>query len=273
MPIKYEQGVLVTPSQARQWLDRNADENRGEKKAKIPGYARDMLAGRWDSETGETLKFDEDGWLLDGQNRLRAVIMAKKSVRFDIAWGLKRSAMPVLDSGSARTAADALKVSRATDTPRTASIIRWVILWDAGFYTGRGGTLNPTKPEISERFAAEPGMFDAAARRAGDCAHRRLCNSSASGVAHYLFSRINGEYAHQFFDQFIAGTNTTGGKSPVWALRERLRVAKIDRITPSEQLALFCRAWNAWRKDKPIEPRYLIISRGELGNANFPQPK
>lgn len=273
MAIKYEQGVLVTPSLARQWLDKNADENRKPKVAKIPGMARDMQTGRWNSETGETLKFDEDGWLLDGQNRLLAVRMAGIPIKFDIAHGLKRSAMPTLDSGAARTAADALKISGATDRPRTAAIVRHAILWDAGIRLGRGGTLNPTKTEITARFNDEPGPFDAAARRAGDCKHRRLCAGASAGVAHYLLSRIDADFAQSFFDQFVSGANMSE-TSPVFALRERLRKAREERIMPPEQLALFVRAWNFWRKDETISsPRYLIVSRGELTNANFPIPK
>ncbi len=274
MPIKYEQGVLVTPALARQWLDKNADENRNPKKSKIPMFVRDMKAGEWDSETGETIKFDEDGWLLDGQNRLHAVMLAGMPIKFDIVTGLKRKTMRVLDTGAARTASDALKISGSTSRTRAASIVRWVIMWDEGVFTSRGGgsigRANPTNSEIVDRFNAETGMFDAATRRADDCSHKRLCNGSSAGVAHYLFSRIDTEYAQRFFDQFVSGANLPE-KSAVLALRNRFTRIRVDRITPAEQLALFVRSWNAWRKDK--EMGSLIIVRGTLTNANFPQPK
>lgn len=274
MPIEYKQGVLVTPSLAKKWLAKNTDENRNPKRSKIPMFVRDMKAGEWDSETGETLKFDEDGWLLDGQNRLYAVIAYGRPVKFDIATGLKRKTMRVLDTGSARTASDALKISGSTSRTRAASIVRWVILWDGGVFTSRGGgtvgRANPTNSEILDRFNAEPGAFDAATRRADDCSHRRLCNGSSAGVAHYLFSRIDTEYTQRYFDQFISGANLPE-KSPILALRSRFTRIRIDRITPAEQLALFVRSWNVWRKDK--EMGGLIIARGDLTNTNFPQPK
>lgn len=269
MTVKYEQNVLVTPSLARQWLDKNAENNRRPKRSKVPGYARDMLSGNWNSATGETIKFDEDDRLIDGQNRLLAVIEAGVSVCFDIARGLPRSAMLVLDSGAARTGSDTLKIASVSDRARSASIVRWSILWDAKIFTGRGGSLNPTNTEILARFKSQSGLYDAATRRGRDCQRANLANGSSAGMAYYLFTHIDGERTQAFFDQLISGANLPD-KSSVLALLRKLARVRIDRLTPAEQLALFVRAWNA--KDKPID-RLAIVSRGELNNLNFPQPK
>lgn len=269
MAITYER-VLVTPSLARQWLDRNAENNRNPKSSKIPQYARDMTAGRWNSETGETIKFDETGTLIDGQNRLMAVMRAGIAIEFDVARGLPTTAMQVLDSGAARTGMDVLKVANASDRARAAAIVRWVILWDeAKAYTGQFTPLRPTNTEVLERFRAESGAFDAAAKRATDCQHRGLGTGAPAGVAYYLFSRIDQEQTHGFFDQYISGANLPDG-SPILALRNKMARLRVDRLTRPEQLALFVRSWNAFRKDKTVAN--LVIVKGDLTNLNFPQP-
>lgn len=268
--IKFER-VTVTPALAKRWLEKNADNNRNPKRSKIPGYARDMLAGLWNSNTGETIKFDETERLIDGQNRLMAVVMAGVPVDFDVATGLPSDAMRVLDSGSARTGMDVLKIASASDRARTASIVRWVILWDAKLFMGNGGALTPTNSEILDRYRQDAGMFDAAAKRATDCQNRGIGTGAPAGVAHYLFSRVDQELAHQFFDQYISGANLPD-KSAVLALRNKIARQRIDRLKRPEQLALFVRAWNLWRDSKPTD-KLVITGSGELSNTNFPQPK
>lgn len=267
--ITYDR-VTVTPSLAKQWLGKNAENNRQPKKSKIPAYARDMLAGRWNSDTGETIKFDQDGVLVDGQNRLYAVIQAGVAIDFDVARGLPNAAMQVIDSGAARTGMDVLKIAGASDRARSAGIVRWVILWDGKAFTGNGPILAPTNTEILERYRQEAGQFDAAARRASDCQNRGLGTGTPAGVAHFLFSRLDVEQTHQFFDQYISGANLPD-RSAVLALRNKIAKARIDRLNRAEQLALFIRSWNAFREGRGLD-RMQITRSGELTNANFPQP-
>lgn len=270
--ITYER-VNVTPQLAKRWLAANAENNRLPKKSKIPAYARDMLSGNWNSNTGETIKFNTDGVLIDGQNRLHAVVMAGVPIDFDVARGLPGTAMAVLDSGSARGGADALKIAGASDRSRTSSVVRWIIMWDAKVPTGSGGGagFNPTNTEILDRYSQDAGMFDAAAKRAGDCQVRGLGTGAPAGVAHYLFARISTEDTYGFFDQYVSGANLPD-RSAVLALRNKMARSRVDRLTRPEQLALFVRAWNAFRSGKPLD-RMLIVRKGELNNANFPMPR
>ncbi len=268
--ITYDR-VTVTPSIAKKWLGLNAENNRSPKTGKIPSYARDMLSGRWNSDTGETIKFDEEGVLVDGQNRLLAVLKAGVPIDFDVARGLPRTAMQVIDSGAARTGMDVLKIANATDRARTSGIVRWIIMWDAKFFVGQSSMLKPTNTEILDRYRLEAGAFDAAAKRATDCQQRGLGAGTPSGVAHFLFSRIDVEQTHQFFDQYISGANLPD-RSAVLALRNKMARLRIDRLTRPEQLALFVRSWNAFREARPLD-RMLITRSGELTNLNFPQPK
>lgn len=259
--------ITVTPQLAKQWLGKNADNNRNAKRTKIPSYARDMINGNWNSDTGETIKFDFEGELIDGQNRLQAVIMAGVPVAFDVP----RRAMQVIDTGATRTAGDAMKIAGVHDRFRGSAVVRWVIMWDAKVFTGSGGSFMPTNSEIMQRFEQEPGAFDAATRRGADCQSRGLGNGSASGTAHYLFGRIDMDLTHSFFDQYIAGANLPD-RSPILALRNRIARIRVDRLTRAEQLALFIRAWNATREGRPLD-RMSVTRAGDLSNLNFPQPK
>lgn len=288
MTIRYGR-VLVTVSIAKRWLAINHEYQRHEKGSKIVQYARDMASGDWNSETGQTIKFSGESdyptavgqdklieilcsqTLVDGQNRLRAVILSGVSIQFDVAYNLPPSAMAVLDTGAVRTGGDALKMAGATDRMRTSAIVRWAIMWDALLPMGKGGTLKPTNSEIVIRYNRERGLFNNAATRAMDCQRLGLGTGSPVGVANYLFNRIDSEQAHNFFDQYISGANLNKG-APALTLRNRMTRVRLDRITRPEQLALFIRAWNAFRKDESIT-QLIIVGSGELSNINFPTPK
>lgn len=271
MSIRYER-VLVTPELAKRWLRDNAENQRNTKPTKIAGYARDMLNGNWNSDSGETIKFNVLGKLIDGQNRLFAVVKASVAVEFDVAYGLPVEAMQVIDSGAARSGMDVLKIANATDRARTSGIVRWVLLWEQKVYMGRGSSLlNPTNTEVLQRFREDSGAFTAAAKRATDCQHRGLGTGAPAGVAHYLFSKIDSEQTHQFFDQYVSGANLPD-RSAVLALRNKMARLRVDRLTRPEQLALFIRTWNAFRIGKPMS-QLLIVGKGDLTNANFPMPK
>jgi hypothetical protein len=61
--------VEITPAMAREWLEKNIENNRGVGAQVVDAYARDMLAGKW-YIPGDPIRFDEDGNLIDGQHRL-----------------------------------------------------------------------------------------------------------------------------------------------------------------------------------------------------------
>lgn len=269
MSLTYKR-ELITPQRARQLLDSMPENQRNPKTGKIPGYARDIETNRWDSNTGETLKIDVEGQMIDGQNRCLAVIMANTPTYFDVVYDVPTTAMPVLDTGASRTAADALKILSVQDRTRATGIVRWTIMWDAGVKLGQGGKFSPTSLEIVHRYEAEQGLYNAATSRATDCQNHKLATGAPAGVAYYLFRKLDPVAADDFFDKYISGANLSIN-SPILTLAKRMRQIKIDRTTRPEQLALFVRAWNAYCRDET--PSQFIISKtGKLTSDNFPIP-
>ena len=62
--------VEITPELAHEWLGFNT-HNRNIRQRIVTAYAADMTGGDW-QWNGESIKFAEDGTLLDGQHRLAA---------------------------------------------------------------------------------------------------------------------------------------------------------------------------------------------------------
>lgn len=235
-----------------------------------------MAAGRWQADTGETIKFDTAGRLIDGQNRLHAVVEAGVPIVFVVARNVAPEAMQVIDTGSARTLADALVIAGSTIRFQAAAVVRWVALWDKGNHTSVGGSKQVTNSELLALYRADPGLYDAAGKRGADANVLGLGVSSAVGTAYVLFHRINREETHQFFDHYVSGANLPD-RHPILTLRNRMMRTRADRITKPEQLALMIRGWNGWRtrdaNGDPVPLATIMISRDRLSNTNFPKPR
>lgn len=101
--------ALVTPELASELLERNTN-NRRPKENAIRKYARDMSAGKWDVDASD-IKFARTGELVDGQNRLLACVRANVPFPTMVRTGLSLDTKVHVDTGVARSLADALKMS------------------------------------------------------------------------------------------------------------------------------------------------------------------
>jgi hypothetical protein len=103
----------VTPELATQWLATN-QQNRQPKLNRVSVYATAMREGRW-RLTHQGIGFDRSGNLIDGQNRLMAVIEAGVMVRMQVTHGLMREDMMAVDMGAPRSAGDSLTILRGIE--------------------------------------------------------------------------------------------------------------------------------------------------------------
>ena len=111
----YDLWIDITPDMAANWLKNNFG-NRPVKEDVVVAYARDMVNGVWVA-THQGLAFDVDERLIDGQHRLKAVIMANKTVRMKVSFNLpakiegsEMTTMDCVDRGRTRSVADQLTI-------------------------------------------------------------------------------------------------------------------------------------------------------------------
>lgn len=102
--------VMMTPAAAAGLLSYNHPKNRRPRAQRIATYTQDILNGDWQL-TYEGVAVDEDGWLINGQNRLNAIIDADKSAPILLITGVPRKAMLAVDQGLMRNVSDVAKVT------------------------------------------------------------------------------------------------------------------------------------------------------------------
>lgn len=260
--------VEVTPALADEWLGRNT-HNRNLRENAVLAYARDMESGNW-AENGESIKFAQDGTLLDGQHRLQAISRAGVTVRMLVVTHLPHSTQETMDDGRKRTLADALALRGETHAVALAAVLRRALLWERGVFRNHGSFV-PTNAECLAYLARHSHIRDSAAIGVALRGPTKLPTSVLS-LSHWLFSRIDTEDAVWFFDRLGSGAGLPLDH-PVLVLRKRaLEIWREPTRTPDDALLAFLiKTWNAYRDGEQIK-----ILRFRTGGANpekFPMPQ
>lgn len=106
----YFENILVTPECAEKILNEYNSHNRDVNNIHINFLADQMSRQMWIERTGVGLFFDKNMNLVDGQQRLRAVIESKKTINFLVVSNVDEKAFLIYDTQRTRTAADSFKI-------------------------------------------------------------------------------------------------------------------------------------------------------------------
>lgn len=98
----------VTPDIAKQYLRHNI-RNRSVKVKEIESLAREISRGEY-ILTHQGIAFDENGTLIDGQNRLLAVIMSNTPIDIMVTRNVPCSAIMAIDRGISRSVRDVMVI-------------------------------------------------------------------------------------------------------------------------------------------------------------------
>lgn len=255
----------VTPKLAADWLNDNTG-NRNKRARRIATYARDMTHGNW-LVTGDTIKFDTDGRLVDAQHRLEAIIASGTTQRMLVVRGLNPRVQDVLDTNLKRSASDALNFNNIGPHVHViAAVARLDKAWTTGklrrVTLGRsGGALDDlTNSEVVQWADENPDIHEASAFGQGNC-KTLLAAPSPLAFAVLLTGRVDPVAAKEFWTSTV-DMRTNGPGDPRHTL---IRSLKNDASTgrnayQSVQLSYHFRAWNAWREGRKI--RSLPIASG-----------
>lgn len=108
-PTYRHEWVLITPMIALEWLACNI-LNRNCLTQTILRYSKAMMDRRW-FVTHQAIAFDSDGRLIDGQNRLWAIVDSNTSQYCLVVWGLPPEVRMVVDRNRVRTQVEAIRLS------------------------------------------------------------------------------------------------------------------------------------------------------------------
>lgn len=139
--------VEISPVEA-EFLLGTSEVNRNMRHHVVNKYARDMDGGRW-ILSGESIKIDWDGKLIDGEHRLRAIISSGKTIKMVVNVGLEPEAQSVMDSGAKRTIGDRFAFAGFSDRKYGARIAAAArVCWQVDKYKSVSRSTQPTDAEL-----------------------------------------------------------------------------------------------------------------------------
>jgi len=118
----------VTPETAAKWLQKNVG-NRPVNHRHVAKLSADITAGRF-QQTHQGIAFDKNGFLIDGQHRLLAIVNANSSVELLVSRGAPTRIREVIDTGFGRGVAHILAMRfglDATQSKRASAIIHCMV--------------------------------------------------------------------------------------------------------------------------------------------------
>jgi hypothetical protein len=260
--------LRITPQLAEELLRKNKN-NRPLRNNYHERMARDMKANAW-KLTGDTIKFDKEGNLIDGQHRLWACLDAEVPFDTFVAYDVEEGSFEVVDSGMKRSPSDAVFLrDKSQQNPGQLTAAANLLWKHTHKYLQKSSPVRPTTKETLKTIDDNPGLKDS--MEAGRSV-RHIVSPSVATFLHFVFSRVDPMGADRFFEGLATGEGLTTG-SAVQSLRDRLirNKTSLAKLRQRDLLILMIKAWNAFRENRPA-PKIPIV-RAERGEAErmFPE--
>lgn len=266
--------ILITPKIAQELLEKNT-MNRKLKPSLIQNYVNQMINGYWMEGTGEAIKIASDGTLLDGQQRLTAIVQSDSCFRFLVISDLDKEVFKVLDTGGKRTAGDIFHISNVPNANNIAGGMKRYVYLKKGWYYNVGDKIKTrlyTSPnELLDIYNENPKLWSNIESNANSWYKKARMLLLTDYIAFYAFLReIDEDDAFTFMDRLANGIMLSEN-DPIKLLRDKLFNYKtrigVVTLTGTLKAALIFRAWNHFRKGNKIK-----ILRYSPAVDAFPKP-
>jgi len=236
----HTQTFQISPQDAAAILERNNTKNRPLNLRRCLTIAESIKRGEWQFN-GDIIRFGKSGQLLDGQHRLKAIVLAEKTVKSLACFNLEDEVFHTIDvDAKARTASDVLAMENYTHYTLVTSALRTIMMFDySGLFRPTNQEAKPSATQILQFARQHDKQFLEEIARMAD--RRRNVNKFIGTTFHtafyYLLTyRINPAYQkkdiaflrEQFLDKLEKGSNLEF-ENPILQLREKLISFKSEK--------------------------------------------
>jgi hypothetical protein len=252
----------ITPKKAMEWLKRNV-HNRPIRKGYAERIAKDIADGRF-TLNGETIKFNGNGDLIDGQHRLNAIIIAGKPVESYVIRGVPHEAFDTIDTGTPREIKDVFARLGKANYSHLSTAIR--IVWALKNGQRSDGLSTAIRNTQAVELLTEYPGLESSVSFVQALEIRKLRSIGQAGALHCLMAIKDEAKANQFWTDVCTGIGLTKGM-PAYLLREKLinNRASTAKLRRFDIMHLCVKAWVHFTSGKLM--KVLLVRE----NEEFPE--
>lgn len=211
----------ISPSIALYILENNNSKNRKISISKIRQTSSDILSGKF-LVNGESVIFDRNGLLLDGQHRLFSCVETGVKIVSLCAFGIDPEAMQTIDLGKVRTSGDVAQISGIPSGNAVAAIARMMIAYDSTNGETLGRPQDISSNEILEYLRDNPDISHVYRWASTHALNLRgICSATVLCAARIILHRKYGPSVMYYLNQVGSGINI-GPNDPAFVVRRRL---------------------------------------------------
>jgi hypothetical protein len=206
-------------------------------RARAEVMSADMRRGVWDLN-GETIKYDEDGKLQDGQHRFLASVLSGCSFDSAVAYGVRR--ISNVDTGGPRRLANELHHRKVPQPNKVAAVVKLVAAHECGQLLTAVRQSWGTRSMLLDCFEKNERIVDFVRATTGCRQQGFVAAVAFIGGCGELY-----DLPRYFIEGLISGKDLSSD-DPVFVLREKLIDEGKSRQGQSARVPLFARIVKAW---------------------------
>ncbi len=258
-----------TPKRAQTILTSCNLDNRAIRWNRVSSYAQAMKAGRW-IDTGESIKFDTEGRLIDGQHRLLACVEANLPMSVMVVRGLPTDAFKAIDCGLPRKTSDVVQATGVANSRDVVATVALLLAWR--FDCLRDSTKKAklvTRDDVLEFIEIHRDTIALAVSKAKNRASKawRINGTAMCALAVELYLAERRDRFDEFYDSLVCGENLSNGDPRLTLIKWAGQAPRTSTVG-SDHLWACVRAWNAWSQGEEL--KQIKIWTGAMPKPHIP---
>lgn len=252
--------MTFTPEMANEIVEESDNLHTNFRKLKgnvARNYSKEMLEGKWQF-CGDSIRFDKDGNCIDGQHRLRAIMISKIPQDFVVVEGLEADVAQVIDSGFKRSIEDYLKKQDEGYSKGATAIIRAVFnLKHKNYNLGQSmQNLGISNTDIVDEYDNDSDWYNKAAsygKKVGNESSKTIKPNEAGAIYYYLV-RVLGYDKDYVEDFFFKLCNSARNDKSIYNTTMK-NLTNVDKIGRSgvKRMMEYILCWNAMVNNCPVQ--------------------
>jgi len=263
--------IQLTPEMAQGLLDlskENQFKNRNTHSTRIELLANEIRNGNW-MDSNDAICIDEEGVLINGYHRCKAVVMADIPIWVTIKRGMLRDTFHSMDTGKKRSVSDVLQTRYVKHATTVARACRIIFIYEKVGIQCFATTADPlvSNNDVLRKFEENPLIVNSCEYVYKKSRLVRLMPPGFLAFTHYTLSKKHLQpTVENFFEGVNSGDNLENN-NPIKLLRIKLLDDIIGiggrQLTTPAKIGLFTKAWNYSLESKTLQVLRFAENAGE----------